>query len=38
MSPPVERLRLNAPFTPSDPTTYYAGGPNGYTDYKTLTG
>ena len=32
----VERLRLNAPLTTPDPATFYAGGPEGYTDYKTL--
>lgn len=33
----VERLRTGAPFNDIDPATLYAGGPNGYVDYPTLT-
>lgn len=32
----VARLRLNAPLTPPDKATFYGGGAEGYTDYKTL--
>jgi N-ethylmaleimide reductase len=32
----VERLRLGAPLNSGDHTTYYGGGPRGYTDYPTL--
>jgi N-ethylmaleimide reductase len=31
-----ERFRLGAPFNIDDPTTYYGGGENGYTDYPSL--
>jgi N-ethylmaleimide reductase len=31
-----ERLRKNAPLNPDDPSTYYGGGPKGYTDYPSL--
>lgn len=31
-----DRFRLSAPLHPDDPTTYYGGGPQGYTDYPTL--
>lgn len=31
-----ERLALNAPLNPPDPTTFYAAGPKGYTDYPAL--
>jgi N-ethylmaleimide reductase len=30
------RLRQKAPLNPDDPTTYYGGGANGYTDYPSL--
>jgi N-ethylmaleimide reductase len=29
-------LRKNAPLNPDDPSTYYGGGPKGYTDYPSL--
>ena len=32
----VERFRINAPLNPPEPTTFYADGPNGYTDYPFL--
>jgi N-ethylmaleimide reductase len=32
----VERLRLQAPLNPPDPTTFYGGGARGYTDYPAL--
>ena len=32
----VERLRLGAPLASPDPKTFYAFGPEGYTDYPTL--
>jgi len=32
----VERFRLGAPLNAPDPTTFYAQGPHGYTDYPTL--
>ena len=32
----VERLRVDAPFTEPDPSTFYGGGAHGYTDYPTL--
>ena len=32
-----ERLRLNAPLAESDPSTYYAEGAEGYTDYPALS-
>jgi N-ethylmaleimide reductase len=32
----VERLRLQAPLNPPDPTTFYGGGAKGYTDYPAL--
>lgn len=31
-----ERFRLGAPLNTPDPTTFYAPGPKGYTDYPTL--
>ena len=31
----VERFAVGAPLTPADPTTFYQGGENGYTDYPT---
>lgn len=31
-----ERFRRRAPLNPDDPTTFYAGGAKGYTDYPTL--
>ncbi|MDL2407780.1 alkene reductase [Rhizobium calliandrae] len=34
----VERLWQNEPFAPSDKATYYGGGAEGYTDYKSLSG
>jgi 2,4-dienoyl-CoA reductase-like NADH-dependent reductase (Old Yellow Enzyme family) len=33
-----ERFRRNAPLNPPDPTTFYAPGPKGYTDYPFLKG
>jgi N-ethylmaleimide reductase len=32
----VERLRVDAPLTDADHGTFYGGGAEGYTDYKTL--
>ncbi len=32
----VERLRLNAPLNEPDPSTFYGGGDQGYTDYPFL--
>ena len=32
----VRRIRENAPLNPPDPETFYASGPQGYTDYPTL--
>jgi 2,4-dienoyl-CoA reductase-like NADH-dependent reductase (Old Yellow Enzyme family) len=32
----VERIRAGAPWNPPDPETFYASGPQGYTDYPTL--
>jgi N-ethylmaleimide reductase len=32
----VQRFRQNAPLNPPDPTTFYAPGPKGYTDYPAL--
>ena len=32
----VERLRTNAPLNPFDASTFYAPGPEGYTDYPAL--
>lgn len=32
----VERLKLAAPLNEADPKTFYAPGPEGYTDYPTL--
>ncbi len=32
----VKRIALDAPLNPGDPATFYAGGPEGYTDYPTL--
>ena len=34
----VERLRLGAPLATADSKTYYAFGPEGYTDYPSLAG
>jgi N-ethylmaleimide reductase len=31
-----ERFRARAPLNADDPTTYYGGGPKGYTDYPSL--
>jgi 2,4-dienoyl-CoA reductase-like NADH-dependent reductase (Old Yellow Enzyme family) len=31
-----ERFRLNAPLNEADPSTFYAPGPKGYTDYPEL--
>lgn len=31
-----ERFRLGAPLNPPDPTTFYGGGQQGYTDYPAL--
>jgi N-ethylmaleimide reductase len=31
-----QRIRLSAPLNPPDMTTFYAGGPKGYTDYPAL--
>jgi 2,4-dienoyl-CoA reductase-like NADH-dependent reductase (Old Yellow Enzyme family) len=33
----VRRLAADAPLSPGDPNTFYSGGPQGYTDYPTLT-
>jgi N-ethylmaleimide reductase len=30
------RLRIGAPLNVDDPTAYYGGGENGYTDYPSL--
>lgn len=32
----VERLCLRAPLTEADHATFYAGGAEGFADYKTL--
>ena len=32
----VERLRTGAPLNAPDPTTFYAPGAKGYTDYPSL--
>jgi 2,4-dienoyl-CoA reductase-like NADH-dependent reductase (Old Yellow Enzyme family) len=32
-----ERFKLNAPLNAPDPSTFYAQGPKGYTDYPTLS-
>lgn len=32
----VERLRIEAPLNPPDPSTFYTPGPVGYNDYPTL--
>ena len=32
----VRRLELNAPWNPPDPSTFYSGGDQGYTDYPVL--
>lgn len=32
-----ERLRKNAPLNEADPSTFYASGPKGYTDYPALS-
>jgi len=32
----VHRLQIGAPFAPANPQTFYAPGPEGYTDYPTL--
>jgi len=34
----LERLRVNAPWNPPDPATFYGDGPVGYVDYPVLTG
>lgn len=34
----VERLRVDAPLNDPDPSTFYGGGSNGYTDYPTYSG
>jgi len=34
----IERLRLNAPWNPPDPSTFYGDGPVGYVDYPVRTG
>lgn len=34
----VERMRLDAPLSPLDPATLYAGGAQGYIDYPTMVG
>jgi N-ethylmaleimide reductase len=34
----VERFRRNADLNEPDKTTFYGGGPKGYTDYPTLSG
>jgi 2,4-dienoyl-CoA reductase-like NADH-dependent reductase (Old Yellow Enzyme family) len=31
-----ERFRQNAPLNEPDPSTFYASGPKGYTDYPVL--
>jgi 2,4-dienoyl-CoA reductase-like NADH-dependent reductase (Old Yellow Enzyme family) len=33
----VRRIAANAPLNPGDPSTFYAGGAEGYTDYPALT-
>jgi 2,4-dienoyl-CoA reductase-like NADH-dependent reductase (Old Yellow Enzyme family) len=30
------RFQLNAPLNEADPSTFYTGGPKGYTDYPIL--
>ena len=32
----IERLKTNSPMNAADPSTYYGGGAQGYTDYPTL--
>ena len=32
-----ERLRKGLPLNPQDPSTFYAGGAEGYTDYPFAT-
>lgn len=32
----VNRLKIGAPLTPADPSTFYGGDAHGYTDYPTL--
>jgi N-ethylmaleimide reductase len=32
----VERVRIGAPFSPGDMSTFYWGGAEGYTDYPPL--
>ncbi len=32
----VERIKKNAPLNAPDPSTFFGGGPKGYTDYPTL--
>jgi 2,4-dienoyl-CoA reductase-like NADH-dependent reductase (Old Yellow Enzyme family) len=32
----VKRIALDAPLNPGDPSTFYAGGPQGYVDYPAL--
>ena len=34
----LERLRLDAPWNPPDPATFYGDGPVGYVDYPVLAG
>jgi len=34
----ADRLRLNAPWNPPDPATFYGDGPVGYVDYPVLAG
>ena len=34
----VERMRTGAPLNEQDPSTFYGGGAQGYTDYPTLAG
>ena len=33
----VKRIALDAPLNPGDPSSFYSGGAQGYTDYPTLT-
>ena len=33
----VERIKTNAPLNAPDPSTFFGGGPKGYTDYPTLS-
>jgi len=32
----VERVRIGAPLNPPEPSTFYGGGPEGYTDYPSF--